>query len=330
VAVVEDGQVALAQGFGSGDAATGVPARADTRFAIGSVTKTFTAEGVLLLYQESRGTAHPLDLDAPIGEYLHDNRSFKLPRAWSQITVRELLDMTSGLRDVGGARPWQSQLASIARAPLLFTPGTQTSYSSANYDLLGELIEQWTGEAYGTFIQQQILGPLGMTGTEVLGRTASVSDQAVGYGALRHVKWPRASLQNGRALYASAGIVSTAQDMATYMTALLGHRIVDPATDELAWTATPRPIHGAAANTGAPGLGWDLAIDSVVGPVEVAKSGSVPGFTSELILYPSTNSGVFISFNSNRPGPGTPDGVLAMQVAQAVYQAAMADPGAGG
>ena len=64
--------------------ATGSPVQADTRFDIGSVTKTFTALGVLLLYQESQGTSHPLDLNAPISDYLHNTRSFKLPPKWSQ------------------------------------------------------------------------------------------------------------------------------------------------------------------------------------------------------------------------------------------------------
>ena len=100
--------------------------------------------------------------------------------------------MTSGIRDVGGPQPWQAQLESIAKDPLLFTPGTETSYSNTNYDLLGELIEQWTGEKYGTFIQDQILEPLGMSETQELGRSATVPNQAVGYNAPRHGRWPKA------------------------------------------------------------------------------------------------------------------------------------------
>ena len=163
VAVVTDGQVALAQGYGVSNAATGSPVQADTRFDIGSVTKTFTALGVLLLYQESQGTSHPLDLDAPISQYLHNTKSFKLPPRWSHITTMELLAMTSGIMDVGNPSPGRNKLEASARDPLLYNPGTKSSYSNANYDLLGELIEQWTGEKYGTFIQNQILAPLGMS-----------------------------------------------------------------------------------------------------------------------------------------------------------------------
>ena len=170
VAVVTDGQVTLAQGYGVANVKTGSPVEADTRFDIGSVTKTFTAMGVLLLYQESQGTSHPLDLDAPIGQYLHNTRSFKLPRRWSQVTTRELLDMTSGIHDVEDARPWKAQLKSIAKDPLRFAPGTEASYSNSNYLLLGELIEQMSGEKYGTFIQDRILDPLGMSGDPGAGR----------------------------------------------------------------------------------------------------------------------------------------------------------------
>ena len=166
VAVVTDGQVALAQGYGVSNVATGSSVQAGTRFDIGSVTKTFTALGVLLLYQDSQGTSRPLDLNAPISEYLHNNKNFKLPARWSHITTMELLDMTSGIQNIGSASPWQAQVATIAKDPLLFTPGTESLYSNTNYYLLGELIEQWTGEKYGTFIQNQILEPLGMSRTE--------------------------------------------------------------------------------------------------------------------------------------------------------------------
>ena len=199
VAIVTDGQVALAQGYGLSNVATGAPVEADTRFDIGSVTKTFTAIGVLLLYQESQGTSHPLDLNAPISEYLKNTPSFKLPRKWSGVTTMELLNMTSGIGNGPGTLPWQAQVESIAKDPLLFAPGTKTFYSDTNFDLLGELIEQWTGEKYGTFIQDQILEPLGMSETQELGRSATVPNQAVGYNAPRHGSWPRAAVQNGLA-----------------------------------------------------------------------------------------------------------------------------------
>ncbi len=295
------------------------------------MTKTFTALGVLLLYQESQDTSHPLNLNAPISDYLHNNGSFKLPRKWSQITTMELLDMESGISDVGGPQPWQAELRSTVRDPLLYAPGTESSYSDANYDLLGQLITELSGEKYGTFIQQQILGPLGMSHTRLLGRSPTVPNQAVGYDAPSGGSWRKAAVQNGSAMYASAGMVSTADDMATYMTALLSGRILDPATYALMWTATPAVPYGAtAAIDDSRGLGWDTVIDTSTGPVEVAKSGQVPGFNSELILYPSSDSGVFISFNSRYQGSRAAEGVSPSVVAQAVYAAMQNGATAGG
>jgi CubicO group peptidase (beta-lactamase class C family) len=323
VAIVTNGQVALAQGYGLSNVATGAPVGADTRFDIGSVTKTFTALGVLLLYQESQGTSHPLDLNVPISNYLHNTPSFRLPRKWSGVTTMELLDMSSGIGNASSALPWQAQVASLAKAPLLFAPGTRSDYSDTNYDLLGELIEQRTGESYGTFIQNQILDPLGMSGTQELGRSATVPNQAVGYDVSRNGNWPRAAMQNGSQLYAAAGMVSTAQDMAAYMKALLSDRILDPATSRLMWTPRPMQQYGA---TGQPdsirGLGWDRVFATSAGPTKVNKSGSIPGFISELIIYPGTDSGVFVSINTNPHGSRTPNLVSALQVAESVYAAA--------
>ena len=323
VAVVTDGQVALAQGYGISNVATGSHVQDDTRFDIGSLTKTFTAIGVLLLYQESQGTSHPLNLDAPIGHYLHNTKSFTLPSRWSQVTTRELLDMTSGIPEVGSARPWQAQVAAIARDPLLFTPGTKSMYSDTNYDLLGELIEQWTGETYGTFLENQILEPLGMSETQELGQSPTVANQAVGYNAPRNGRWPRAAVQNGPAMYAAAGMVSTAQDMATYMTALLSERILNPTTYALMWSATPTPEYGVNPPVDAMrGLGWDTVTHKSDGDEVVAKGGQVPGYMSELVLDPTTDSGVFVSFNANFTGSRNPNGVTGLEVARSVYKAA--------
>jgi D-alanyl-D-alanine carboxypeptidase len=331
VAIVTDGQVALAQGYGVSNVKSRAPVEADTRFDIGSVTKTFTAIGVMLLYQESQGTSHPLDLNAPISDYLHNTPSFKLPRKWSDVTTTELLNMSSGIGNGASNQPWQAQVASIANDPLLFQPGTKTFYSDTNFDLLGELIEQWTGEKYGTFIQNQILKPLGMSETQELGRSPTVSNQAVGYDTRMHGIWPKAAVENGLDMYAAAGMVSTAQDMGTYMTALLSGQFLDPATYRLMWTSTPTPQYGLNPPSDSErGLGWDMAIDTSAGPAMVAKGGSVPGFISELILYPGSDSGVFVSINTNPSGNRGASQFTALQVAEAVYAATQSGSGTGG
>ncbi len=196
-------------------------------------------------------------------------------------------------------------------------------YSDTNYDLLGELIEQWTGETYGTFLENQILEPLEMSETQELGQSPTVANQAVGYNAPRNGRWPRAAVQNGPAMYAAAGMVSTAQDMATYMTALLSERILNPTTYALMWSATPTPEYGVNSPVDAMrGLGWDTVTHKSDGAEVVTKGGQVPGYTSELILDPTTDSGVFVSFNANFTGSRNPNGVTGLEVARSVYKAA--------
>jgi CubicO group peptidase (beta-lactamase class C family) len=302
--------------------ATRAAVDADTRFDIGSVTKTFTALGVLLLYQEGLGTSHPIDLNAPISEYLKNTRSFKLPRKWSGVTTMELLNMTSGIGNGPAALPWQAQVKAIANHPLLFAPGKKSYYSDVNFDLLGELIEQLTGEKYGTFIQEHVLGPLGMPETQELGGPPRAPNQAVGYDAPRHGRWPKAKLQNGPELYAAAGMVSTAQDMATYMAALLSGHLLDPATYHLMWTSTPTPQYGVnTLSNSMRGLGWDTVIKTSAGTAMVAKGGSVPGYVSEIILYPNSDSGVFVSINTNPHGSRNASRVSALQLAEVVAAA---------
>jgi CubicO group peptidase (beta-lactamase class C family) len=246
------------------------------------------------------------------------------------VTTRELLAMTSGIRSVENSQPWQTQLREIARDPLRFTPGTETAYSNSNYYLLGELIEQWTGESYGTFIQTRILNPLGMSATRELGQSATVSNQAVGYDASKHGRWPKAKLWNGPAMYASAGMVSTAQDMATYMTALLAGRILNPATYAMMWTATPSPQFGDSSDSETlRGLGWDTAIDTSAGASMVTKAGLVRGFTSQLVLFPSSDTGVFVSINMAQSNDAGGSGAIADEVALSIYQAVQSDSHAG-
>jgi D-alanyl-D-alanine carboxypeptidase len=327
VSIVTDGQVALTQGYGVSNVKSGAPVEADTRFDIGSVTKTFTAIGVMLLYQESQGTSHPLNLNAPISDYLKNTPSFKLPRRWAGVTTMELLNMTSGIGNGASTLPWQAQVQSIANQPLSFRPGTKTLYSNTNFDLLGELIEQRTGEKYGTFIQNQILDPLGMSQTQELGKSATVPNQAAGYDSPRHGSWPKAAIQNGLQLYAAAGVVSTAQDMATYMEALLSGRLLDPATYQLMWSSTPTPLFGVSPPADSlRGLGWDTAINTSVGTTEVIKGGSIPGFISELILSPTSDSGVFVSINTNPAGSRNASHLSALAIAEAVYNATEPEP----
>ena len=209
--------------------------------------------------------------------------------------------MTSGIRDVEDAQPWQAQLASIAKDPLLFTPGTETSYSNSNYlTCSASSSSSGPGKSTAPSSRTRILDPLGMSadpgagpvrhGPEPGGRLQRAPAREVAEGRLR----------NGAAMYAAAGMVSTAQDMATYMTALLAGRILDPATYAMMWTATPTPQYGVESRLrgrARTGMGYGDRHERRARP-RSARAGRSPDTPLQLILYPSSDSGVFVSINT--------------------------------
>jgi CubicO group peptidase (beta-lactamase class C family) len=145
LAIVRDGAVLYAKGYGFADLGRRVPVRADTRFLIASITKMFTAVAVMTLARDGK-----LEIDAPIGPVVRD-----LPEQWQRVTVRQLLRHTSGVPSFTAfdAPPCGRQKAEaeydatdvideVDCLPLEFEPGTDWRYSDTGYHLLGLIIER--------------------------------------------------------------------------------------------------------------------------------------------------------------------------------------------
>jgi D-alanyl-D-alanine carboxypeptidase len=187
---------------------------ADQRFRIGSVTKTFTATIVLQLAAEGR-----LRLSDTLERYLPG-----MVPGGEGITIRQLLNHRSGLANVTDYTRWLERasgspstrpidvLRFAASHPLTFQPGSQWRYSNTNYVALGLVIESATGHAYRQELEQRILEPLGLESTE-LPRTRLVPDLDDD-GENPNVPW------------AAGAVVSNAEDLATFFSALLSGRIL--------------------------------------------------------------------------------------------------------
>ena len=147
VAVVKDGKVVLAKGYGLASVELGVPATADTVYQLASVTKTFTATAIMMLAREGK-----LSLDDRITERLPD-----LPKAWHDVTVRHLLSHTSGIKSYTSVKDFHKStrkdfarreiLDLVAKEPLEFKPGEKWNYTNTGYFLLGMLIEKVVRQA---------------------------------------------------------------------------------------------------------------------------------------------------------------------------------------
>jgi D-alanyl-D-alanine carboxypeptidase len=232
----ETGAFSVATGLA--DLKSGAPAVPDAEFRIGSISKTFVAVAVLDLVADGR-----IGLDDPIGRYL--------PGLLSQgdvITIRELLQHRSGLATNsfgdGHGATWYSaivqscfkQTATVdmirASDVHLFAPGTAFSYSNAGYATLGLLIDQVTGEDYGTFIHDRILAPLGLTHTSFQEGSPVWSGPFLrGYGNFQpghvwHSNYTDETDCNESEFGAAGSGISTTSDLTTFLHALLVGRLL--------------------------------------------------------------------------------------------------------
>jgi D-alanyl-D-alanine carboxypeptidase len=264
---------------------TGAPVTGDSRWRIGSVTKTYVATVVLQLVAE-----HRVALDAPVDRYLpgviHGNGN-----DGRKITVRELLQHTSGLPDVlTYLKPQDivahrydhhdvTDLVNIALAhPPLFAPGTNWSYSNTNYLLAGMLVKKVTGHPYGEEIRRRILKPLGLHTTYVPGdRTKIPGPHPLGYVRPGENATPMDVTElNPSVAGASGEMISSASDVSRFFSALVGGRLLPRA--ELREMMTTRPTGGSAGR--AYGLGLERR-QLPCGGVYWGHDGDILGFETE-------------------------------------------------
>lgn len=226
-------------GVGTGDLTTGAPVDPAGRFRVGSVNKTFTAVLVLQLVAE-----HRVDLDAPAAGYLPDG---VLP-ADSPITVRELLDHTSGLYDytndllagdtVTGYENFRYRTydpADLVASSLAhgqdFAPGSRYEYSNTNFVVLGMLVEHLTGRTYPQALDERVLRPLHLTGTSFVVPTTTIAGpHAVGYLTEDDRTKPLfdATDQTGSWIWTAGALISDAADLNRYLRALATGELLPP------------------------------------------------------------------------------------------------------
>jgi D-alanyl-D-alanine carboxypeptidase len=277
-AVIDHGKIVEERAYGLENLETGTPLRTDGVFEIASVTKPFTATAIMLLVQDGK-----IRLDDPIDKYIDH-----APPAWKEITVRELLSHTSGIKGLGWVESDGSPLLDIttkryfdevAKLPLEFAPGESAEYSDSGYFLLGMIIEKVSGMKYAEFMRQRVFAPFGMTSTSILDRRAIVKNHVAEYtlhdGELEHDRrvWQHE-------LPAYFGMLSTVDDLSKWMIALTEGRVVKPETLDQMWTATKLKGGNPAEVDGMPyGMGWftlHLSGHRIVGH---------PGFLGSVIFH---------------------------------------------
>jgi CubicO group peptidase (beta-lactamase class C family) len=312
VAIVKDGQVVLAKGYGV--RTLGEPARVDaqTLFGIASNTKAFTATALGILVEEGK-----LQWNAPVIDYLP---WFRLsdPYVTSQMTIRDLLVHRSGLGLGAGDLLWwppstydRGEIARRLRyLPLATSFRSAYAYDNVLYLIAGEVIEVVSGRSWEDFVTERILRPVGMTGSNVLHSAAGVDGNvAATHASVDGVVRPIAPFLSDNTNPAG-GINSNAEDMARWMIVHLdsgrldgGERLFTPRTTRELWSiVTPMPIGRvppSLAPTQASFLGYALGfqVNDYRGRKLVSHRGGLPGYVSKVAMIPELRLGVAVLTN---------------------------------
>jgi CubicO group peptidase (beta-lactamase class C family) len=323
IALVDDQQIVWAQGFGWADAESTAPAKPETRYRVGSITKLFTATAAMQLVADGR-----LDLDAPVQRSLP---WFGMRTAWPDegpITLRQLMSHRAGLpRDVNGgqwlkeapplSRDFRAVLRALGDTDVDAPPGLMIGYSNVGLDVVGAMVEAAAGEPFEQRLQQSVLAPLGM-------RDASFSAAVPTDAGMARAHF-KGEAQREPALrdVPAGGLNASVIDLAYFLMMQFADgrnragEVVLPAAQQAQMLQPQYPGLALDVDTRV-GLGWMLSTsgaDSVRSGGPVAHhGGATMYFRSALVMLPQYKLGVAVLSNDGAAG----------DVASAIAQRALA------
>jgi len=268
VLVARDGKPVFQKSVGLASREYGVPNRVDTKFNLGSINKVFTQILIGQLIQQGK-----LTLEDHLVKHFPDYPNHE---AAEKVTIRQLLNMTSGIGDFFGPefmatpkdriRTLQDYLPLFAVKPLEFEPGTKNRYSNGAYVVLGVIIERLTAKSYYDYAREQIFRPAGMLNTDYFEADVPTSNLASGYSQRKDDVGPGAQSKRRNNIYtrpargsSAGGGYSTAEDLLKFANALHERKLLVPNVDGNAGTAPAwRDPDGLGIAGGAPGINSTL------------------------------------------------------------------------
>ncbi len=297
VGVGVDGAPTLTRGYGMADLEHDVRISPETIFEAGSVSKQFTAAAVLLLARDGK-----LSLDDPVRKHIPE-----LPDYGSPLTIRHMLNHTSGLRDWGSVEAiagWPRTTRAYTHAHVLdivsrqhslnFTPGTHWSYSNTGFNLSAILVARVAKMSFADFTRMRLFEPVGMMHTSWRDdHTRIVKNRAIGYeeanGAF-HTDMPFEDV------HGNGGLLTTVGDLLKW-----NEHFWSPKVGDAAFVAEEqRPV--AFSGGSGHGYGLGLMIDERRGVRQVDHSGSTAGYLAHLARYPDQHVSVAVLCNVSNAG----------------------------
>ncbi len=323
ISIVQVGDDRTVHSAGVGDLATGAAPTINDHMRIASTAKAFSGATALSLVDQGK-----LSLDDTIGKWLPD-----LPAAWSAVTLRQLLNHTSGLPDftknpafgqaVGASPdtplPPDQLLGFVADQPLVFPPGSQYIYDNSDNIAIGLMIQAATVKTYAEALKEQVLQPLGLDSTSL--PVGVDMPEPVLHGYDLDLPNPPEDVTNLVAAgwsWASGGIVSTPQDMNAFIRGYVGGKLFGPQTQ-----AQQTDIFIPGGESGPPGPGVNSAslalfrYETPCGAV-YGHTGNILGYTQFAVASPDGTRSATVAMTLARNVDGTPE---QLQVLHALQQA---------
>lgn len=291
--VVKEGKIVDCQSFGYADLENKIPATCETNYRLASVTKQFTAMGIMILIDRGK-----LKYDTKLTEVFP-----KFPAYGKEITIKHLLTHRSGLLDYGKLYPKDSEEPLLdqevlnimmAQDSLLFPANTQFKYSNSGYAVLAMIIERVSGKSFKKFMEDEIFSKTGMTNSTVYVKGDPIKNRAYGYtfnDSLNQYENIDQSIFSS--VKGDGGVYSSVSDYAKWDKSLYGETLVNK--DLLADAFTSWDENGKTDGNGY-GFGWFVDVEN--GKKYVRHSGSTSGFITNSFRIPSEKLTVAIFTNT--------------------------------
>lgn len=294
VGIVVDGKIAYTRAFGLANVSPAKPATAAMAYPIGSISKQFTAQAVLLLQQEGK-----LSLDDKVSKYFPE-----LTRA-NEVTLRNLMTMTSGYEDFAPQDyiipAWRHKIDPLdnvhvwAEKPLDFNPGDDWQYSNTNYVLVGLIVQKVSGEPFYKFLRERVLTPLHLEGVFNT-YTESQKLEVTGYVSNAMAPVRVLPLEAPGWYFADGDLAMPASTLLTYDLSIINQSLLSPASYQQFETAF------TLNNGKSSGYGLGVFTRTVNGHRELQHGGEVGGYVSDNIVFPDDKAAVVVLTNEVASG----------------------------
>ncbi|HVC46703.1 MAG TPA: serine hydrolase domain-containing protein [Terracidiphilus sp.] len=307
LAVVQHGKLVYTHAYGLARLQPPQPATPSMRYAIGSISKQFTAAAILLLQQQGK-----LSLNDPVGKYIPGLTD------GDTVTLREILSHTSGYQDYWPEdyvmtpmmKPTTAQriLDTWAKKPLDFAPGTQWQYSNTNFVIAGAIVEKITGQPLMQFLAQHIFRPLKMQSVWNVDQNQLTRSDATAY--YRHALGPLrvAPPEGPNWMFAAGELAMTAHDLALWDISLIDRSILSPASYDEMFT----PVLLTDGKN--PHYGLGVQVVDLDGHRAIEHSGEVSGFVSDNVVLEEDGAAVAVLTNQDANGAASTIARLAVPV----------------